>query len=71
MTAKPWYMSKTIWIGIVTLLAGSIPLIVEFIKATTPDSAAIVTSIAGLVLGVLQIVRRIYLDGETTPPAIK
>ena len=67
---KPWYTSKTIWIGIVTLVAACIPLVAEFIKSTTPDASATVTAIAGMILGIIQIVRRIYLDGETTPPAI-
>jgi hypothetical protein len=70
MQTKPWYTSKTIWIGIVTLLASSIPLLVEFIKQTSPDASAVVTSVAGLILGVLQIVRRIYLDTDNPPATI-
>jgi hypothetical protein len=71
VTKKPWYTSRTVWIGIVTMLVGTIPLVVEFVKTAAPDAASVVTSVGGLILGVLQIVRRIYLDGETAPAAIK
>jgi hypothetical protein len=57
---KPWYQSKTIWIGILTTLAGIIPLVVELINKQAFDAGAI----AAVVLGIMQIVRRVWLDGE-------
>ena len=57
---KPWYQSRTIWIGILTTLAGVIPLIVELVNKTSIDAVAIGTA----ALGVIQIVRRVWLDGQ-------
>jgi uncharacterized membrane protein HdeD (DUF308 family) len=60
---KSWYRSKTIWIGILTTLAGVIPLAVELINKQSFDAGAI----AAVVLGVIQIVRRVWLDGQPLP----
>jgi uncharacterized membrane protein HdeD (DUF308 family) len=60
---KSWYQSKTIWIGILTTLAGVIPLVVELINKQSFDAGAI----AAVVLGVIQIVRRVWLDGQPLP----
>ena len=57
---KPWYQSRTIWVGILTTLAGVIPLVVELINKQSFDAGAI----AAVVLGVIQIVRRVWLDGQ-------
>ena len=60
---KKWYQSKTIWIGALTTLAGIIPLVVELINKQNIDAVAIGTA----VLGIIQIVRRVWLDGQPLP----
>jgi hypothetical protein len=65
---KKWYQSTTVWIGILTAFAGIVPLAVELVKVIAPDATTIVVAVAALVLGVLQIVRRTFLD-PTDPPA--
>jgi len=57
---KPWYQSRTIWIGILTTLAGIIPLVVDLVNTETIDAGAL----AVIALGIIQVVRRVWLDGE-------
>ena len=57
---KKWFQSKTIWIGILTTLAGVIPLVVELVNKQNLDAVAIGT----VILGMIQIVRRVWLDGQ-------
>jgi VIT1/CCC1 family predicted Fe2+/Mn2+ transporter len=68
---KPWYTSKTIWIGVLTTITGLVPLVVELILKQPTDAAAISAAVGAFILGAIQIVRRVWLDGETTPPALK
>jgi hypothetical protein len=68
---KPWYTSKTLWVGVCTTITGLVPLVVELILKQPADPAAIATAVGSLVLGAIQVIRRVWLDGETTPSALK
>jgi hypothetical protein len=65
---KPWYLSKTVWVGLLTVLVGAMPFVAEFLKVITPDQAAPIAAFVTMALGVLGIVIRSLADG-TTPAA--
>jgi VIT1/CCC1 family predicted Fe2+/Mn2+ transporter len=67
---KPWYKSKTVWVGILTTVTGLIPLVLELIAKQPADATAISVAVGAFVLGAIQVVRRVWLDGDTTPAAL-
>lgn len=68
---KKWYESLTIQIGILTALAGLVPLVLDLLKVLDPGSATVASAIGVFVLGAIQIVRRFALDPENPPSAIE
>ena len=70
MDTKKWYQSLTIQIGILTALAGLVPLILDLLKVLNPAWGEVATAIGVFVLGLLQIIRRFALDPENPPSAI-
>jgi len=72
--SKSWYLSTTVWVGILTTIAGLVPLVIEIVKvvaAQPADPTVLAAAIGAFVLGVIQVIRRVWLDGETTPAALK
>jgi hypothetical protein len=70
---KVWYLSTTVQLGILTMIAGLVPLIVELVKVVTSqpvDATTLTAAIGAFFLGAVQVYRRFLLDGETTPPAL-
>jgi hypothetical protein len=68
---KPWYLSKTVWVGLLTLLVGVLPIVAEYLKILTPDQAAPIAAFVTMALGVLGIVIRSLADGTTPTAKIK
>jgi hypothetical protein len=60
---KPWWHSKTVLVGILTTVAGLVPLVIELVVKAPATPEAIATAVGGFVLGAIQIVRRVWLDG--------
>lgn len=56
MTEKQWYKSKTLWIGILTILIGIITAIAEQLTAGLTITA----------LGVLNIILRVITNSKIT-----
>lgn len=51
---KPWYQSKTVWLGIIEALIGSLGILATFLSEGDYTASSIVL----LVVGVLTIVMR-------------
>lgn len=56
--SKPWWQSKMLWIGILTILGG----IAEFI-AGLPPSASVATIIAGILNIILRLLPTLPING--------
>jgi len=54
---KPWYTSKTIWLGVITAMTGALPLYEDNLReAMTGDTASIILLCVGLLSVVLRTV---------------
>ena len=56
MQSIPWYKSKIIWLGILTTLAGILPLVGSLLAQTTIAPA----DFAALVSGILTVIMRAW-----------
>ena len=59
MNTKPWYESKVIWLGVLTVIAGIVPLAVQLAAALSPDNTTVATAIGAFLIGVLNIILRV------------
>jgi len=56
MESKKWYTSKTVWLGVVLTLLGALQVVHGALVSGQPlDAAAIINSVAGVLLVVLRI----------------
>jgi hypothetical protein len=51
-------------------VTGLIPLVLELIAKQPADATAISVAVGAFVLGAIQVVRRVWLDGDTAPAAL-
>jgi len=65
MTAKAWFASKVVWLGIITTLLGVIPIVTELASQTAITPAAVGTALTGILI---VIVRVWFTDSPVTPP---
>ena len=55
MDMKPWYQSKTLWVGVLSALTGIATLAIEFINKSDFSPVAIVAFVYGVVMIILRI----------------
>jgi hypothetical protein len=60
MDAKPFYQSKLFWLGLITVIVGAAPLVVELVQTIVPDTQTVTTAVGSFVVGVLTIILRVY-----------
>jgi hypothetical protein len=65
MDTKPVLASKIVWLQIVVLLTGIIPLMGTFLKVVLPDEVVIIDASIALVAGILTIVARVWFTDTT------
>ena len=68
---KPVYKSKIVWLNILALVVGIAPIIAENFKLLQPGYALMIDSILSLVVGIANVVLRVYFTDEAidTPKA--
>ena len=55
MEPKPWYTSKTLWVGVLSGLSSAALLGIEFLNGTDYSSGAIVGLVGGIVMVILRL----------------
>lgn len=60
MDAKPFYQSKLFWLGLITVIVGAAPLVVELVQTIVPDTQTVTTAVGSFAVGVLTIILRVY-----------
>lgn len=55
METKPWYLSKTLWVGVLSALASAATLAIEFVNKSDFSPVAIVAFVYGVVMIALRI----------------
>jgi hypothetical protein len=57
---KQYYKSKVVWLNILALIIGIAPIIAENLKLIEPGWALMIDSILSLVVGVANVVLRVW-----------
>jgi len=60
MNTKPVYKSKIVWLNILALIVGIAPIIAENLKLIEPGWALMIDSILSLIVGIANVVLRVY-----------
>ena len=55
METKPWYESKLLWVGVLTVLLGIIPLVQEMLLKGPIDLNSILTVVSGAIVILLRV----------------
>jgi hypothetical protein len=68
---KPWYQSKTLWLNLIAVVVGVAPIIAANAKVIAPEQAAAIDSIVGTLVGVGNVVLRVWFTDTpiATPKA--
>jgi hypothetical protein len=54
MESKKWYLSKTLWIGVLTIVISILMLVSQFLTAGNFDPASIVSLVSGGLMVILR-----------------
>lgn len=57
---KPLYKSKTVWLNIIALIIGIAPIVASSVKVLTPEQATAIDTILAAVVGVSNVVLRVF-----------
>jgi hypothetical protein len=61
---KPLVISKTVWLNIIMVALGALPLVGAYMKIIVPQTALIVDSTVILIAGILNLVLRIFFTAQ-------
>jgi len=68
METKRWYLSKTVWAGIVTAVVGTLSMLgVGQLEGEEETITTLIMSIVTIVMGILAVIGRIVAKGKITP----
>lgn len=55
LPTKPWYKSKTVWLGIVLTMAGAVPVVSALLQQATISPSDVVMAFGGFLGVVLRV----------------
>ncbi len=64
MNAKYVFASKTVLFNIIMMIIAMVPLVATMMKAITPDQAVMIDAIAAFVMGVGNLIIRIWFTDQ-------
>jgi hypothetical protein len=64
MEPKKWYTSKILWVAVVMIILGAIPLVADLLKVVMPQSLEVATAILTFISGILTLVFRVLFTNQ-------
>jgi hypothetical protein len=61
---KPWYRSKILWMAVLTIALGLIPLLMDLFKIIIPQSFELATAILTFISGALTLIFRVMFTNQ-------
>jgi hypothetical protein len=61
---KPWYKSKILWMALLTIALGVIPLLLDLFKVIMPQAVELWTAVLTFVSGALTLIFRVFFTNQ-------